>query len=165
MPDRPVAEAREAPAVAVLSAAMSPSGELLAVATADGALRVYYCGDGGAESGRGPTSGARGSSSSEMPLAFVRAAHSGACTCVAWSPDEKQLVTGGADCCVCVYNLFPGGIVRSKAGAAGEFQDSVAGDGDHCDTEASTRADSGGRGGGRVTRSGPVAPQVAAYPD
>jgi len=41
-----------------------------------------------------------------MPLLYARVAHSGACTCVAWSPDERQVVTGGNDCCVCIYNLF-----------------------------------------------------------
>lgn len=34
------------------------------------------------------------------------AGHSGAIESVAWSPDQKQLVSVGKDCCICVWNFF-----------------------------------------------------------
>jgi len=74
--------------VAVTCAAVSPSGEFLALALADGAVRVLD-----AESLRVVTE-SRG--------------HSKAALCLAWSPDERQVVSGGADCCVAVHNFFLG---------------------------------------------------------
>lgn len=147
-PERPVAEAREAPAVAVLAAAVSPSGELLAAATGDGALRVYMCGDVGEAAGAGAGL-ARGPGSSEMPLAYVRAAHSGACTSVQWSPDERQIVTGGADCCVCVYNLYSAGAGVGAGGDGGSGRGSIA------DSEGGrSRASGNGSVSGSVPGSG-----------
>lgn len=33
-------------------------------------------------------------------------AHSSALCALAWSPDERQLVTGGEDCCAAVFNFY-----------------------------------------------------------
>ena len=32
--------------------------------------------------------------------------HSSAVRCLHWTPDEKQIITGGDDTCLCVWNFF-----------------------------------------------------------
>lgn len=32
--------------------------------------------------------------------------HSDSITTLSWTPDEKQLVTGGDDCCLCIWNFY-----------------------------------------------------------
>ena len=42
--------------------------------------------------------------------------HSGAIASLAWAPDEKQLVSVGADAAVCVWNFYLGGAVPASEG-------------------------------------------------
>jgi len=35
--------------------------------------------------------------------------HSAAVRCLHWTPDERQIITGGEDTCLCVWNFFLGG--------------------------------------------------------
>jgi len=39
-------------------------------------------------------------------LVTVGHGHSESINCLQWSPDEKQLVSVGADCCICIWNFY-----------------------------------------------------------
>lgn len=69
--------------------AVSPSGRFLAFAGDDFILKVLHIQSGQVESlGQG---------------------HSNSITLCMWSPDELQIVTGGEDSCICVWNFYLGG--------------------------------------------------------
>ena len=38
-------------------------------------------------------------------------AHSASVTSVMWTPDERQVISGGEDTCLCVWNFYLGGNV------------------------------------------------------
>lgn len=68
------------------SMSISPSGRFLAVACGDHQLKVFHVQD--------------------ARVLAVGYGHSAAVRGVRWSPDEKQLVTVGDDCAMCVWNFF-----------------------------------------------------------
>ena len=65
---------------------MSPSGQFVAVCGEDHQTKIY---DVQTES-----------------LVAVGIGHSSNVTCIVWSPDERQCVSVGDDCCVCVWNFY-----------------------------------------------------------
>ena len=67
---------------------MSPSGKFLAACGDDHQVKVYDM------------------TRQDHPLLAVGLGHSGFVKSVAWSPDEKQLVSVGEDCCICVWNFY-----------------------------------------------------------
>jgi WD40 repeat protein len=70
--------------------AVSPTGNYLAFAGDDTMLKILHV----------PSS----------QIVSLGRGHSGIITCVTWTPDEKQIVTGGQDCCMCVWNFYLGGM-------------------------------------------------------
>lgn len=66
--------------------AVSPSGQFLALCGDDHHVKVF-------ETARGV-------------LVAANLGHSAPVTDLKWSPDEKQIVSVGADCCICVWNWF-----------------------------------------------------------
>jgi WD40 repeat protein len=42
----------------------------------------------------------------KLPVVSRSVGHSGRVLSVRWSPDEKQVVTVGSDCCVAVWNFY-----------------------------------------------------------
>ena len=67
---------------------MSPSGRFVAVCGEDHQVKVFDV------------------QRRDHPLLAVGLGHSGAVRRVDWSPDEKQLVSVGDDCCICVWNWY-----------------------------------------------------------
>lgn len=45
--------------------------------------------------------------SAKLQIVAVSRAHSSGCRSVAWSPDERQLVSSSIDGSVCVWNFYP----------------------------------------------------------
>lgn len=72
--------------VPVLAAAVSPTGRFLALALEDGAVRVL--------------------DASSLAVVAESRGHSQPVLCLAWSPDERQVVSGGQDCCMAIHNFF-----------------------------------------------------------
>jgi WD40 repeat protein len=70
--------------------AISPTGNYLAFAGDDSMLKILHV----------PSS----------QIVSLGRGHSGVITCLAWTPDEKQIVTGGLDSCMCVWNFYLGGM-------------------------------------------------------
>jgi WD40 repeat protein len=70
--------------------AISPTGNYLAFAGDDSMLKILHV----------PSS----------QIVSLGRGHSGVITCLAWTPDEKQIVTGGFDSCMCVWNFYLGGM-------------------------------------------------------
>lgn len=70
--------------------AISPTGAYLAFAGDDSMLKILHV----------PSS----------QIVSLGRGHSGVITCLAWTPDEKQIVTGGQDSCMCVWNFYLGGM-------------------------------------------------------
>lgn len=68
------------------SVAVSPSGKYLATASEDSFVRVFDI--------------------SKQYLLSAKIAHSSAVLEVRWAPDEKQLVSVGADSCIAVWNFY-----------------------------------------------------------
>ena len=75
---------------------VSPSGRFLAFAGDDCLLKVLDI-----------TSG---------QVLSIGQGHSNIIRTLVWTPDEKQILTGGDDYCICVWNFFLGGLVPSKEG-------------------------------------------------
>ena len=69
--------------------AISPTGNYLAFAGDDSMLKILHV----------PSS----------RIVSLGRGHSGIITCLAWTPDEKQIVTGSMDTCMCVWNFYIGG--------------------------------------------------------
>ena len=67
---------------------MSPSGKFVAVCGEDHQVKVFDV--------RAP----------DHALLAVGLGHSNTVRSIAWSPDEKQLVSVGDDCCICVWNFY-----------------------------------------------------------
>jgi WD40 repeat protein len=70
--------------------AISPTGNYLAFAGDDSMLKILHV----------PSS----------QIVSLGRGHSGVITCLSWTPDEKQIVTGGQDSCMCVWNFYLGGM-------------------------------------------------------
>ena len=70
--------------------AISPTGNYLAFAGDDSMLKILHV----------PSS----------QMVSLGRGHSGVINCLAWTPDEKQIVTGGEDSCMCVWNFYLGGM-------------------------------------------------------
>ena len=51
-----------------------------------------------------------------MEVVAVCRGHSGEIVSLAWAPDEKQLVSVGADAAVCVWNFYLGGAMPPSSG-------------------------------------------------
>jgi WD40 repeat protein len=69
---------------------VSPSGRFLAFAGDDMVLKVLEIKSG--------------------QVISLGQGHSSAIKAISWTPDERQLVTGGDDCCLCVWNFYLGGL-------------------------------------------------------
>jgi len=39
-------------------------------------------------------------------------AHSGSITSLLWTNDERQIISGGADTCLCIWNFYLGGAMN-----------------------------------------------------
>ncbi|KAA0167565.1 hypothetical protein FNF28_02779 [Cafeteria roenbergensis] len=127
--------------VPVRAAAVSPTGRFVALALEDGAVRVL--------------------DAASLSVVAESRGHSQPVLCLAWSPDERQVVSGGQDCCMAVHNFFlapeagdsgdPGGLGEaagsdggpSLAGREGRGSAAGAGRGNVDDFDA-------GRGGGQA---------------
>ncbi|EQC30761.1 hypothetical protein SDRG_11522 [Saprolegnia diclina VS20] len=70
----------------VLALQVSPSGRFVATGGDDCHLKIYAL--------------------ENDALMAVALGHSGAINHVAWSPDERQIVSVGVDCCICLWNFF-----------------------------------------------------------
>lgn len=70
--------------------AISPTGNYLAFAGDDSMLKILHV----------PSS----------QIVSLGRGHSGVIKCLSWTPDEKQIVTGGQDSCMCVWNFYLGGM-------------------------------------------------------
>jgi cilia- and flagella-associated protein 52 len=66
--------------------AVSPTGRFLALALADGAVRVV--------------------DAASLDQVADSRGHSSSVLSIAWSPDERQVVSVGDDCCIAVHNFF-----------------------------------------------------------
>ena len=82
----PVQTLQDPAGVPLRSCAVSPSGKYLAYGGDDGYLKVLAL------------------ASSE--IICVGVGHSDVLNTIAWTPDERQIVSGGNDCCICVWNFF-----------------------------------------------------------
>ena len=69
--------------------AVSPSGRYLAFAGDDCVLKILEI-----------------ATDSVISLGH---AHSESVSCVQWTNDERQVITGGKDTCLCVWNFYLGG--------------------------------------------------------
>ena len=85
----PVMTLQDPSQASILCCAVSPSGAFLAYGGSDTILKVLNL--------------------QTYEILTVGVGHSEAITTVSWTPDEKQIVSGGSDCCVCVWNFFLGG--------------------------------------------------------
>ena len=65
---------------------VSPSGRYLAFAGDDQLVKVLEIGS--------------------TSVVSVGQAHSGSITCLVWTNDERQVITGGLDTCICVFNFY-----------------------------------------------------------
>ena len=74
---------------------VSPSGRFVAFAGDDQLLKVVEL--------------------SSSKTVAVGQGHSGAVRAMTWTPDERQLITGGDDTSLCVWNWYLGGGVKGKA--------------------------------------------------
>eukprot|EP01138_Halocafeteria_seosinensis_P012321 gb/GECG01012590.1/.p1 GENE.gb/GECG01012590.1/~~gb/GECG01012590.1/.p1 ORF type:complete len:726 (+),score=84.48 gb/GECG01012590.1/:1-2178(+) len=91
VPSTPVFEMRSGLKTSINCVSVSPSGQFLAAAGNNGALVLFRIKDGHSSGGQ---------------LVASILGHSGKILTLAWSPDEKQIITGGADNCISVYNVF-----------------------------------------------------------
>jgi WD40 repeat protein len=74
------------PAAATTCVRVSPNGRFLAVGGDDAVVRVIDV--------------------KSWTVLAQCAAHTDSVTAVSWSPDSKQVVTVGADCALCVWNIY-----------------------------------------------------------
>ncbi|KAJ0402816.1 hypothetical protein P43SY_007358 [Pythium insidiosum] len=82
----PVAALLDPSHLRIAALRVSPSGRYLATGGEDCTVKVYDL--------------------RTMALVAVASGHSETVNCVAWSPDERQLVSVGSDSCVCVWNVY-----------------------------------------------------------
>lgn len=69
---------------------VSPSGRFLAYVGEDQLLKVLDL--------------------QQQQIISVGQSHSGTVNSVAWTPDERQLISGGEDCCLAIWNFYLGGM-------------------------------------------------------
>jgi WD40 repeat protein len=106
---------------------VSPSGQFLAFAGDDQLLKVMDL-----------TSG---------EVLALGQAHSSSVKALTWTPDERQLISGGDDMSLCVWNWYLGGIENVNQGSNREIERTAA--------PMSNRGGSGGREEGRnIEREG-----------
>jgi WD40 repeat protein len=79
--------------------AVSPSGRYLAFAGDDQLVKVLELATGA--------------------VCALGQGHSGAVKTLAWTLDERQLITGGDDMCLCVWNFYLGGAPSTNEGGGG----------------------------------------------
>jgi WD40 repeat protein len=82
----PVATIQDESRVKINSIALGPGGRYLAAALEDTTVKVFDI--------------------QSLTLVATLSAHSGPVTSVAWSPDQRQLVSVGSDCTICVWNFY-----------------------------------------------------------
>lgn len=82
----PVNVTQEPSRMCINCCAISPSGVLLAVAGEDGLLKILLMQTG--------------------QVICVVEGHSSRVNSISWTPDGRQLITGGDDACICVWSVF-----------------------------------------------------------
>lgn len=85
----PVMAVQDPSKAAIRACEISPSGRFLAFAGDDQILKVL--------------------DASTNQIVAMGQAHSSAVTAISWTPDEKQVISGGADSSLCIWNFFLGG--------------------------------------------------------
>lgn len=85
----PVASLQDPSGLAIRVCTVSPSGSFLAFAGDDHYVKVLEMSSGS--------------------IISLGQAHSNTVLSLAWTADERQVVSGGEDCCLCVWNFFLGG--------------------------------------------------------
>ena len=85
----PVGSVQDPARFPIKTCAVSPSGSFLAFAGEDSHVKVLRL--------------------SDMAELAVGYGHSLTVRTLAWTPDERQIVSGGEDCSICVWNFFLGG--------------------------------------------------------
>ena len=92
----PVMAVQDPSREALRSLSVSPSGRFLAFAGDDFLLKVLDIVSG--------------------QVISVGQGHSNVIRTVVWTPDEKQILTGSDDTCICIWNFFLGDYDGSKEG-------------------------------------------------
>ena len=87
--DDPVGEAQDPSGQRINCIACSPSGNYAATCGVDQQVKVWDVSEEG-----------------QCKLIGEGQGHSSSVSGVAWSPDEKQIVSVGDDCCICVWNFY-----------------------------------------------------------
>ncbi len=82
----PVVAVQDPGKLAIKVCSVSPSGRYLAFAGDDQLVKVLEIGS--------------------TSVVSVGQAHSGSITCLVWTNDERQVITGGLDTCICVFNFY-----------------------------------------------------------
>jgi len=85
----PVMAVQDPSKAAIRACEISPSGRFLGFAGDDQILKVL--------------------DSLTNQIVAMGQAHSSAVTAISWTPDEKQVISGGADSSLCIWNFFLGG--------------------------------------------------------
>lgn len=91
VPATPIFELRTGVKTSINCVSISPSGYYLAAAGSNGAVLLFRIDDNSQKGGE---------------LVSRSMGHSGKILTLSWSPDERQIITGGADNCISVYNVF-----------------------------------------------------------
>jgi WD40 repeat protein len=73
--------------LSVSGVSISPSGRFLATCGKDAMVKIYDL-------------------ANQMMLVSVKNGHSGPVMDLEWSPDERQLISVGSECCICIYNFY-----------------------------------------------------------
>ena len=81
---------------AITNCSISPSGKYLAFAGDDMVLKILEVSTG--------------------EVVSLGQGHSASISSLSWTPDERQLVTGGKDCCLCIWNFYLGGNSSNPSG-------------------------------------------------
>ena len=82
----PVVAVQDPGKLAIKVCSVSPSGNYLAFAGDDQLVKVLEIGS--------------------TSVVSIGQAHSGSVTCLVWTNDERQLITGGLDTCICIFNFY-----------------------------------------------------------
>ena len=82
----PVVAVQDPGKLAIKVCSVSPSGRYLAFAGDDQLVKVLEIGS--------------------TSVVSVGQAHSGSISCLTWTNDERQVITGGLDTCICVFNFY-----------------------------------------------------------
>jgi WD40 repeat protein len=97
----PVMAMQDPSKAAIQACAVSPSGRFLAFTGDDQLLKVVDVRSGS--------------------VVALGQGHSGSVRALAWTPDERQILTGGQDMCLCVWNFFLGGTSSASEAAESKY--------------------------------------------